>query len=473
MSQSQPSAEKPVGQPPSAKSPGPTRWFQRIGPGLITACVVIGPGSILASSRVGSQNGYGLSWVVVVSLVFMMVYMALGAKLGVVARESAGSVVAAHAGRWLSVVIGLSVFFISAAFQFGNNLGVHSAFQVYFGSDSKLVPAEYTYLFNYVIVAFNALAIAFLFGFRNLYKALERLMMLFVALMLTAFAVNLGVGLWQYPPEMGELASGFLPHVDALTDLSVLGLVGTTFVISAAYFQSYLVQQKGWDVRQLKDGLLDARVGSIIMALITLMIMGTAATLLRGETLNNVRDVAQGLKPLFGEYGFGQAIFCLGLFSAAYSSFLINSIIGGFILADGLGLGSKPADLWPRVFTVLALIAGMLVALYVIFTGWNPVPAIVAAQAVTVIAAPLVAAVLWWLTSRRSLMGEMRNRPATNVLAGIGLALLLAIATYTALIVIPAKVKSYRESQTASAMSWLTTQTHRPEHQNDSSICQI
>ena len=44
-----------------------------------------------------------------------------------------------------------------------------------------------------------------------------------------------------------------MPSPAALSDFSVLGLVGTTFVISAAYFQSYLVQQKGWDVEQLRE----------------------------------------------------------------------------------------------------------------------------------------------------------------------------------------------------------------------------
>ena len=43
------------------------KWYQRLGPGLITACVVIGPGSILTSSKVGAANGYALTWVVVVA----------------------------------------------------------------------------------------------------------------------------------------------------------------------------------------------------------------------------------------------------------------------------------------------------------------------------------------------------------------------------------------------------------------------
>ena len=98
------------------------RWYQRLGPGLITACVVIGPGSILTSSNVGGKFGYGLSWVVVVAVVFMLVYMSMGARLGVSVSQSAGSLIAERIGRWFAVLIGVSVFFISAAFQFGNNL---------------------------------------------------------------------------------------------------------------------------------------------------------------------------------------------------------------------------------------------------------------------------------------------------------------------------------------------------------------
>ncbi len=438
----------------SVQHPRERRWYRRIGPGLITACVVIGPGSILTSSNVGAQNGYSMFWVVLVAVAFMLVYMSLGAKLGVVTRQSTGTLVALRAGRPLAVLIGLSVFFISAAFQFGNNLGVHSAFVTYVR-------------FDYVVVLFNALSIAFLFSFRNLYKALERLMMLFVGLMLVSFALNLGFALWQAPPAPSEVVAGLVPSRGVLTDLSVLGLVGTTFVISAAYFQSYLVQQKGWNVEQLRDGLLDARIGSIVMALITLMIMGTAATVLRGHTLQNVGDVAQQLRPLFGEKG--QALFCLGLFSAAYSSFLINSMIGGFILADGLGLGSKPTDLWPRIFTVTVLLAGMSVALYIILTGWKPLPAIIAAQAVTVIAAPLVAGSLWWLTSRREIMGPLCNRPTTNVLAGIGFLLLLAIAAYTAAVVIPQTIDQYRHERQPQTQRQTPTTTS----QNDNNNCQM
>ena len=394
-------------------TPQPRRWYQALGPGLITACVVIGPGSILTSSKVGASQGYGMSWVVIASVVFMMTFTMMASRLGVVAKESPGKILTDSAGRWLAVLIGLSVFFIASAFQFGNNLGVHTAFNAYIE-------------FDYIVIIFNAAAIAFLFLFKNLYKALEKLMMGFVGLMLLAFAANLIFA----QPNLVEWAKGFVPGGQTKVDITVLGLVGTTFVIAAAYFQSYLVRQKGIEREDLPASLVDSRVGACLMALITLMIMGTAAAVLRGQELAGAGEVAKQLEPLFGSWGKG--LFCLGLFSAAYSSFLINSMIGGFVLSDGLGLGSDPDEKWTRYMTTVVLLTGMGVALYVINTGTKPVAAIVMAQAVTVIAGPLMAGVLLWLCNRKDLMGEDRNSPLMNALGGVGFVLLLSMAWYTA-----------------------------------------
>ena len=394
-------------------SPSTRRWHHALGPGLITACVVIGPGSILTSSKVGASQGYGMSWVVVVAVIFMMTFTIMASRLGAVAKESPGKMVTDGAGRWLAILIGLSVFFIASAFQFGNNLGVHTAFNAYIE-------------FDYIVIIFNAAAIAFLFLFKNLYKALEKLMMGFVGLMLLAFAANL----FFAKPNLSEWVKGFVPGGQTEVDITVLGLVGTTFVIAAAYFQIYLVRQKGIRREDLKYSLVDSRVGAGLMALITLMIMGTAASVLRGQDLAGAGDVAKQLEPLFGSWGKG--LFCLGLFCAAYSSFLINSMIGGFVLSDGLGLGSDPKEKWTRYMTTVVLLTGMGVALYVIKTGTKPVAAIVMAQAVTVIAAPLMAGVLLWLCNRKDLMGEDRNSPLLNTLGGLGFVLLLAMAWYTA-----------------------------------------
>lgn len=418
-------------------------WWQRIGPGLVTACVVIGPGSILTSSKLGSEHGYSMIWVVLVSVIFMLVYTSLGAKLGAVTNESTCTLLAQNVGRPLTVLIGCGVFFISAAYQFGNNLGVHSALENY--TD-----------FKYGIVIFNAISIAFLFGFKNLYKLIERLMSVFVGLMLASFAINL----FFAKPHLLEMAEGIIPSsnggsTDSILNISLLGLVGTTFVITAAFYQSYLARFKGWTVKDLKDGRIDARVSAGIMALITIMIMSTAAAVLRGQDLKGVGDVGNALKPLFGEKG--QVLFCIGLFSAAYSSFIVNSMIGGFILSDSLGLGSTPQHKSTRILTAVVLLTGMFVALYVIESGIRPVAAIVAAQAVTVVAAPLAAGGLLLLTSSKKVMGEYRNGVLMNIFAGIGFLLLLGMAWYIA------TQKVIPEIQKMRGQSAVVTPAENPE----------
>lgn len=408
-------------------------WYKSIGPGLITACVVIGPGSIMTASNIGANDGYTRLWVVVLSVVFMLTYMTLGARLGVVATDPPCDLVRKHAGNWLAYLLGFCVFFISAAFQSGNNIGVAAAFEAFI--DSKWVVSG-------LVVLFNAVAISFLFAFKNLYKVVERLMMGFVALMLVSFAVNL----ISLKPNVADLLKGFVPTAGTI-NITLLGLIGTTFVITAAFYQAYLVRQKGWSVDDMKQGLIDARVGAVIMALITIMLMSTAAAgLYTGKevTLSNPVAVAESLQETFGPTS--KIIFCLGLFSAAYSSFLVNSMIGGFLAADGFGLGSKPTDLWPRLFTTIVLLTGMTIALAVLAWDFDRTPTIIAAQAVTVVGAPLVACVLFWLTNRRDVMGDYVNGPVLKVLGGIGLALLLAMAGYGALVNLPATVEKYRKS---------------------------
>lgn len=388
-------------------------WIQSIGPGIVTACVVIGPGSILTSSKVGSTNGYSYGWIVILSAVFMLTYIYLAAKLAAVSQQSNGDLVRKYAGGWLAKLIGVSVFMMTAGYQFGHNLAIHSVLSSYLPGD-------------YWILVFNFIALLFIFGFKNLYSALETLMVFLVALMLGSFAVNL----FFAKPDLDELALGFLPNGLSDIGLPLLGLIGTTFGVSAAYYQSYLVRFKGWKQTDLKKGIADARLSGIIMALITLMLMTTAAAVLRDAKLNSPIDIGNALYPLFGEKG--RIIFCLGLFSAAFSSFIVNSMIGGYILSDGFGLGSSQQDRLPRFLTGAVLLVGMLVSLYAIKLRLSPLEAIVAAQAASIIASPVVAGVLLWLTNHSDIMAENKNGIWINLLAGTGFAVLLVLAFNTA-----------------------------------------
>ncbi|HUG67940.1 MAG TPA: hypothetical protein VMM76_09315, partial [Pirellulaceae bacterium] len=49
--------------------------------------------------------------------------------------------------------------------------------------------------------------------------------------------------------------------------------------------------------------------------------------------------------------------------------------------------------------------------------------------------------------NRADIMGDDRNSPTVNVLAGIGFVLLLAMAAYTACISIPANIQELRQAR--------------------------
>ena len=126
-------------------------------------------------------------------------------------------------------------------------------------------------------------------------------------------------------------------------------------------------------------------------------------------------------------------------------------MIGGFILSDSLGLGSKPTDLGPRLLTAAALLTGMIVALATMLLGFDRTPTIIAAQAVTVLGAPLIAVVLLWLTSSEDVMGKAKNGIVFKAVGGLGLVLLLAMAYRTAFVSIPAKWNQWMSPPSVSA----------------------
>ena len=59
-------------------------WWRSFGPALITACVVLGPGSLLVGSNLGANHGYELLWLPIMSAFLMGTYMLMAMRIGVI-----------------------------------------------------------------------------------------------------------------------------------------------------------------------------------------------------------------------------------------------------------------------------------------------------------------------------------------------------------------------------------------------------
>ena len=405
--------------------------LQSIGPAIVVAAVVLGPGSILTSSKVGATFGpVGIPFVLGAAIL-MIGMVALSARIGVIYEGSACDEIASRLGRWVSILIGGILFLLVAIFQSSNNIavvaGLSPLIEMARGGESLTVGARIG-----VLVAFNAFVIFCLYRMRNLYGSVEKLMKLLIGFMVCAFLVNF-VTAYLTPRDFEPVKPKNPGDLFAL-----LGMIGTTFSVGGAFYQSYLVKEKGWGIRDAKRGLVDSVVSISVLGLVTLVILLTATRIFYGRpggvTLAQVDDVARQLEPLFGAWAV--VIFSLGILAGAFSSFLVNSMIGGTVMSDALGKGSKLSQNWPIHLTTTALLVGMVVAIFSLTIKDSTVYLITFAQALTVLGIPALVAALLYLGTRPELTGDRKVPRWILILGGVGfftsclLALRTALAVY-------------------------------------------
>ncbi len=379
-------------------------WLSSIGPAIIVAAVVLGPGSILTSSKVGAQEGYSMLWVLVLAGVLMTATVALAGRLGLAFTQTPCRELADRLGRPVAAALGIIVFLIIASFQASNNLAVLTAMDSLSpgGGASRLIRIS-------VLAGLNLVLVVILFGLRGIYRPVEKAMMAMVMVMVLGFLANLIVA----KPSLGAALDGLVPgfkesgrffptKVDGvLVDpwWPIATLFATTFSVVGAFYQAYLVREKGWTVADHRRGLIDAGVGIGVLAGLTAMIMLTAASAFHGkvdpDSLKSAADVAVQLEPTFG--AAAKVIFSLGILAGALSSFLVNAMIGGHVLADGLGKRGTLNSLMTRSCTAAALLAGAGFALWAESTGGDLVRLIVIAHGMTLLGIPALAAAMLYL----------------------------------------------------------------------------
>lgn len=409
----------------------PSPWWRTIGPALITACVVFGPGSLVISANVGATYGYELLWLLVLAGLLMGAFMTMSARAGVTAGATHFSVLAQEVGRPFAALLGLVLCLTCGAFQFSNNLAIALA-------AGSLAPEGYKVVAQIAAMAtLNLVLIGFLFRAQQIFKTIEGVMKVMVGVVLVSFLLNLFVA----QPDVLGMLKGLIPGkpaglslgipkivAGAIKDPMVLlaSLIGTTFSVAGAFFQGNLVREKGWGKEDYDRGIGDAIAGVCVLTFVSAMIMATAGTVILGRPADNLATLALTLRPLLGATAF--YVFCVGLLPVALNPFLINAMIGGTALADGLGLPGKLNDYWPRVFTVVVLLTGFSMASIGLLFRIPPVNLMIFGQAMTVIGNPLMAGTLLWLANRKNTMGDRRNRITTNLLGALGFVVVLLLA---------------------------------------------
>lgn len=385
-----------------------TGLLKSVGPAIIVAAVVLGPGSILTSSKVGATFGIIGFPVVLGAAVLMIGMVALSARVGVIYDDSPCEEISNRLGRPVSVLIGLALFLIVALFQSSNNIALIGGIEPLFVEESAgqvQTPETLSVpLRAGILVGANLLIIASLYLMRNLYKSIESIMKILMGLMTIAFLVNFLVVIAKPRPFEPVTPQGELDWIP------LLGMIGTTFSVGGAFYQAYLVKEKGWGLAEAREGVVDSIVSISMLGGVTAIILLTSWRVFYGNPgaveLQSVGQVALQLEPSFGVTA--KYIFCSGILAGAVSSFMVNALIGGTVMSDSVGKGSKLDDRWPLHFTTLALLVGMSIAIASLASKDSTVNLITLAQALTVLGIPALALALIYLGTRRELVGPRK-----------------------------------------------------------------
>jgi len=389
------------------------RQLTLIGPAFVAGAWQFGPGNLTTAMNAGALYGYTLIWVIIVSTILMIFLTDMSVRLGIRTPISLITSIKQTLGGWVGVLAGVGVFLITLCFSVGNAMGSGVGL-------AMLIPGTSPVMWTLVCTV----AVATILLVKGIYRIVEKVLIGIVALMAVCFIVSA----FAARPDWAAAGVGLLPVVPDGAWLLIIGLVGTNFSINAAFYTSYGTKARGRTSGDYRDvTIVDTVPGIVAPGIMTALAIVVAAAVLN-STGADAPGAFAGLTRIFEPIAgpVGAWIFGLGFFGAAFSSMIPNCVAGGTMLSDAFGRGATADSTTARLGSAFILAFGLAVTF--IFSGSSPVQLIVLAQALTVLFAPLLAALIIVMANNNALMGSLRNTWWQNVLGIIGLLSVLALS---------------------------------------------
>ncbi|GAC1638843.1 MAG: Nramp family divalent metal transporter [Candidatus Acidiferrum sp.] len=400
-------------------------WLRKIfafaGPGYLVAVGYMDPGNWATDLQGGSQFGYALLSVILLSNLMAMLLQALSAKLGIVTGRDLAQACRETYSRRTSLFLWIVCEIAIAACDLAEVLGSAIALQLLFH-----IPL----LFGVMLTALDILLVLLLQGrgFRLLEAAV-------VTLILTiggcfAYEIFFARPLWL------TAAHGFLPSLEIVRNREMLyiaiGILGATVMPHNLYLHSSLVQTRafGSEPKQRREALRYAifdstfALGFALFINAAILVLGAAAFHTRG--LHNVADISQAytlLSPVLG-VSFASTIFAVALLASGQNSTLTGTLAGQIVMEGFLRIRLKP---WIRrlITRSIAILPAILV---IAILGEGKVGMLlVLSQVILSFQLPFAVIPLVRFTSDRRRMGEFVNSRVTVIVAWIVAAVILVL----------------------------------------------
>ncbi len=340
----------------TASRKGWRKLFAFMGPAYLVSVGYMDPGNWATDIAGGSQFGYALIWVLLMSNIMALLLQSLSAKLGIVRQLDL-----AQASRsTYRPGINYSLWFLAeiaiAACDLAEVLGMAIGLQLLF--DLPLIwGVSLTVLDTLLLLLLQS------YGMRKI----EAFIIALVAVIGGAFVVEMFIA----KPDMSDLITGFIPSLPNDQALYIaIGIIGATVMPHNLYLHSSLVQtrrierhDKGlWSA--IKYNFIDSAIALNAAFFVNAAILVLAASTFYTAGMHEVSEIQDAyhlLSPLLGS-DLAPLLFGVALVAAGQSSTITGTLAGQIVMEGYLNIRIAP---WLRrlITRLIAIIPAYIVIL--------------------------------------------------------------------------------------------------------------
>lgn len=390
-------------------------WWRRflafIGPGYMISVGYMDPGNWATDLQGGSQFGYHLLWVIMLSNLMAIVLQALAARLGIVTGRDLAQACRDHFSPVVSYALWVSCELAIIACDLAEVIGTAVALQLLFG-----LP-----LIGGCVVSIADAFIVLLLMQRG-FRYLEAFIIGLLIIIAGCFVVQIIAAV----PSISAMLHGFVPTTQILTDPSMLyiaiGIIGATVMPHNLYLHSSIVQTRAFERTSsgrreaIRWATWDSTIALMLALFINaaILIVAAAAFHTSGhQDIAEIEDAYRLLSPLLG-LGVASTLFAVALLAAGTNSTVTGTLAGQIIMEGFLRLTIPH---WARRLLTRGLAIIPVVAVTALYGNRGVGELLLLSQVVLSMQLPFAVIPLLMFVTDRGKMGEFVISRRMTVLA--------------------------------------------------------
>lgn len=399
------------------------RFFQRLGPGLITGASDDDPSGIITYSQAGASYGLATLWTALLTFPLMATIQGICARIGAQTSQGLVGVVRTYYPRWMLYLV-LWIGTPAIVFNIGADIAGMGAV------GHLLIPSVPSQAFSFFFTLLLAI-ILIRFPYQRIVQGLKYLCLTLLVYLIVPFL--------QRADPAAILRSTFWPRLSMQPEylMVLVGLLGTTISPYLFFWQAtmeaeqnlHMAVPKPFDGPRLREIRSDINWGMLFSNLVMYFIILTTGTVLHTagvQHLQTVEEAAAALRPLAGELSY--ALFALGIIG---TGLLAIPVLGGslsYMYGEAFewsrGLDKKFGQA-KAFYSILLLSLGLGLSLN--YLGISPIKALLYSAIGYGLSAPTLIVLILHIGNNRKIMGSKKNRIGQNIL-GILTLLLMTVA---------------------------------------------